>query len=191
VIKKFAIALVAVVLIALAVGLALPREWKVERQVLIHGPAGRIHPLLIDLRRWQDWSVWTHAMDPALRNTYEGPRDGVGAKWLWLGPKMGRGRIEIAAFDPGRLDLDEAIESDVVNAHASITFTAEGEETRVTWRDEGTLPPVVGGFFRSTVEAGLNENFSASLLKLKSIVEALPVTVARDAGLDASDAGSL
>ena len=191
-IKKIAIALVAAVLNSLGVGLALPREWKIEQQVVIHRPPSRIHPLLFDLRRWQDWSVWTRAMDPQLRNTYEGPQDGVGSKWLWLGPKMGRGRIEIVAFDPqGRLDLDEAIESDVVNAHASIIFVAEGDSTRVTWRDEGTLPPVVGGFFRGTVEAGLNENFSTSLLKLKAIVEALPEPVALpvarevDAGIDA------
>ena len=95
-IKKIAIALVAAVLLALGVGLALPREWKVEQQVVIHKPPARIHPLLFDLRRWQDWSVWTRAMDPQLRNTYEGPQDGVGAKWLWLGPKMGRGRIDAA-----------------------------------------------------------------------------------------------
>ena len=102
----------------------------------------------------------------------------MGAKWLWLGPKMGRGRIEIVASDPRRgIDLDEAIESDVVNAHASLTFVAEGEGTRVTWRDEGTLPLIAGGFFRGTVEEMLNTHFAAGLLKLKTAVEALPEPV--------------
>lgn len=193
-IKKIAIALVALALATLGVGFLLPRGWKVERHVVIHAPPTRIHPLLFDLRRWQDWSVWTRAMDPALRNTYEGPQDGVGAKWSWLGPKMGRGRIEIVASDPQRgIELAEAIESEVVNAHASLAFTPEGEGTRVTWRDEGTLPPIVGGFFRSTVEEVLAANLAAGLEKLKATVEALPEPVLRapviptppDAGADA------
>ena len=79
-IKKFAIALIALIAVTLAVGLALPRGWEVEQQVVIAAPPQKIHALLFDLKRWQDWSVWTRAMDPQLRNTYEGPQDGVGAK---------------------------------------------------------------------------------------------------------------
>ena len=145
-IKKFAIALIALIAVTLAVGLALPRGWKVEQQVVIAAPPQKIHALLFDLKRWQDWSVWTRAMDPQLRNTYEGPQDGVGAKWLWLGPKMGRGQLLIVASDPLRgIELDQSIEAEAPNAHASITFTAEGSGTRVTWLDQGTLPPIVGG----------------------------------------------
>ncbi|MDP1829695.1 MAG: SRPBCC family protein [Archangium sp.] len=172
-IKKFSIALVALIVLTLAVGLVLPRTWRVERHVVINATPARIHPLLFDLKRWQEWSVWTRALDPMLRNTYEGPQDGVGAKWMWLGPTMGRGQIVITASDPLRgVELDESIESEVVNARASLAFTAEGDATRVTWVDEGTLPPVVGGFFRGTVEDRLGAHFATSLEKLKAVVEA-------------------
>lgn len=192
-IKKIAIALIVVVLIALGVGLALPREWAVERSILINATPERIAPFVIDLKRWQEWSVWTKAMDPLLRNAFEGPADGVGAKWLWLGPTLGRGRIEIVAADNKRgVELDEAIESETVNAHATIAFTAEGSQTRVTWIDRGTLPPL-GGLFLGNVEVTLGKNFETSLVKLKSLVEALPQPVivppppAVDAGI--TDAG--
>lgn len=172
-IKKFAIALVALVAITLCVGAALPQRWKVERHVVINAAPERIHPLLFDLKRWQDWSVWTRAMDPQVRNTYEGPQDGVGAKWLWLGPKMGRGQVVIVASEPHRgIELDESIEAEAANAHASLTFSTEGSATRVTWVDEGTLPPIAGGFFRGTVEDQLGSHFAASLEKLKAVVEA-------------------
>lgn len=172
-IKKFSIALVALIVLTLGVGLVLPRTWRVERHVVINAAPARIHPLLFDLKRWQEWSVWTRAMDPLLRNTYEGPQDGVGAKWLWLGPTMGRGQLVITASDPLRgIELDESIESEVVNAKASLAFSAEGGATRVTWVDEGTLPLIVGGFFGGTVEDRLGAHFATSLEKLKAVVEA-------------------
>ena len=174
-IKKFAIPLIALVALTLVVGLALPRGWRVEQELVIAAPPQRIFPLLFDLKRWQEWSVWTRTMDPQLRNTYEGPSDGVGAKWLWLGPKMGRGQLLIVASDPVRgIELEESIEAEVPNAHASIAFTAVSGGTRVTWLDQGTLPPIVGGFFRGVVEDRLNADFSTSLRKLKSIVEGQP-----------------
>lgn len=174
-IKKIAIALVALVVLTTAVGAALPRTWRVERSVVIASTPERIFPYLNDLKRWQEWSVWTKAMDPLVRHMFEGPQDGVGARWSWLGPKMGQGKIEIVEADPAvGISLSESIESPTENAHASLRFTREGAQTRVTWIDEGTLPWVVGGFFRGTVEEVLSANFETSLNKLKAVVEALP-----------------
>ncbi len=174
-IKKIAIALVALVVLTTAVGAALPRTWRVERSVVIASTPERIFPYLNDLKRWQEWSVWTKAMDPLVRHMFEGPQDGVGARWSWLGPKMGQGKIEIVEAAPAvGISLSESIESPTENARASLRFTREGAQTRVTWIDEGTLPWVVGGFFRGTVEEVLSANFETSLNRLKAVVEALP-----------------
>jgi hypothetical protein len=110
---------------------------------------------------------------------------------------MGRGRLEIVEASPALgVKLDEAIESETVNAHASLLFSADATGTRVTWVDEGTLPPVLGGYFRGMIEAMLGTNFENGLKKLKTVVEALPPTVTppppppapsglADAGVDA------
>lgn len=187
--KKIAIALIAVVLIALGVGLVLPRSWEIERSVVIDAAPERIAPLVFDLHRWQDWSVWTKALDPLVRNTFEGPADGVGAKWLWLGPTMGRGRIEIVAADPKRgIELVQALESERVNSHGTIAFSVEGNSTRVTWIDRGELP-LLGGFFKSSFETRLGENLEKSLAKLKTLVDALPPVVAPVVPVVPVDAG--
>jgi Polyketide cyclase / dehydrase and lipid transport len=158
----------------LLVGLVLPRGWRVERAVVIAGPPERISPWLSDLHRWQDWSVWTKAMDPSVRHAYWGPEQGVGAGWSWLGLTMGRGKVTITSADPRRgVTLDEAIESDQVNAHASLTLTPEAGGTRVTWVDEGELP-LLGGYFRPRVEARLATHLEASLGRLKTVVEGGP-----------------
>ncbi len=174
-IKKIAIALIALVLLVGVGAAALPRTWRVEQQVVIASSPERIHPFLNDLKRWQEWSPWTRALDPQLRNMFEGPQDGVGARWSWLGPKMGQGRIEIVESDPTQgIALSEALESPTENARARIRFTREGAQTRVTWTDEGTLPLMVGGFFKGTVETRLSAHLATGLQKLKVLVEALP-----------------
>jgi hypothetical protein len=110
-----------------------------------------------------------------VRFTYEGPESGVGARWSWLGPKMGNGRSEITFADPRRgIRVDEAIESAQVNAHGAILLEDTGAGTRVTWTDDGTLPPILGGFFRAMVNERLTHNFEAGLARLKAVVEALP-----------------
>lgn len=191
--RRVAIALVAVLLLALVVGLVLPRRWRVEQSVTINAPPERIHPFIENPRKWQEWAVWTRDMDPQVRNDYGGPESGVGAKWSWLGPKMGRGRLEVIASDPKQgVTVDEAIESDEVNARTTFTFTANGTGTVVKWVDEGTLPPVMGGYFKGMIEEMLSDNFAKGLVKLKGVVEALPAPAAPPPPAEpmATDAGA-
>lgn len=174
-IGRIALGVLALLLLAVAVGALLPRQWHVEQSVVIAAPPERIHPFLDDLRKWPEWAAWNKEMDPKVVWTYEDPDRGVGARWAWNGPVMGKGRMEIVESDPAKgLRIDEAIESDTVNAHARFDFAPEGGGTKVTWIDEGTLPPVVGGFFRGMIEDMLRTHFSTGLAKLKAAVEALP-----------------
>lgn len=175
IIRRIAIALVVLLALAVAVGLVLPRRWHVEQSITINAPPERIHPFINNLHKWQEWAVWTKEMDPQVRNDYGGPEEGVGAKWSWLGPKMGRGRMVVVESDPKTgVSVDEAIESDETNARSTFAFTVNGSATTVKWTDEGTLPIVLGGYFKGFIEDMLSENFAKGLLKLKAVVEALP-----------------
>lgn len=171
--KKAALALLAVVVLLGVVGALLPRQWRVERAVVIDAPPERILPFVANLKRWQDWAVWTKAMDPKVVNTWGGPDEGVGARWQWTGPVMGRGAMTVTAADATGVSVEEAIESDTVNARGRLSFTVEGPGTRVVWVDEGTLPPM-GGFFRGYLEGMLGENFEKGLSGLKALVEKQP-----------------
>ena len=196
VVGRIALGLLGLLVVVAVIGALLPRQWHVEARVTVHAPPDRIHPFLDDLRRWQEWAVWTKAMDPKVVNTYAGPDTGVGARWAWSGPTMGKGRMEIVASDPAKgLAVEEAIEADQVNARATFRYAVAGEDTTVTWVDEGTLPPIVGGYFRGMIEQLLTENFTKGLARLKSVVEALPPPpppappAMEDAGAALPDAG--
>lgn len=171
--KKAAVFVVAVVLFIGALGALLSREWHVERTVRIEATPERVLPFIANLRKWQDWAVWTKALDPKVVNTFAGPDQGVGARWQWQGPVMGRGAMTITAADETGVSVDEAIESDVVNAHARLSLRRDGNATIVTWTDDGTLPPM-GGFFREQLEHQLGAHFEQGLGALKTLVEKQP-----------------
>lgn len=176
-VKKLAIVVLVFVSLVAGIGLLLPRAWHVERAVVIDAPPERILPFVASLKRWQDWSVWTRSFDPKASHTYVGPESGPGARWQWSGPTIGHGAMTVTAADVTGVSLDEAIESDSVNARARLAFTPlDAQRTRVTWTDDGTLPPM-GGFFRDLVEASLGGHFETGLATLKRVVEAQPPPV--------------
>ncbi|PTL79546.1 SRPBCC family protein [Vitiosangium sp. GDMCC 1.1324] len=173
VLKRVGLGLVALVLVLVAVGLFLPRQWRVQRSVVINATPQQIYPLVNELPAWQSWAVWTKAMDPEVKHEYGPTVSGVGAWWSWNGPKMGHGKMTITRSDPDSgVWIDEMIETDSeVNAHGSLTWTQEGGGTKVTWSDEGTLPPVVGGYFVGMINTMLGDNFQQGLTNLKAEVE--------------------
>lgn len=171
-IKKIAMGVVALVVLGLAVAALWPRTWHVDRSIRIEATAEQIHPWLADLKRWQEWSVWTRAMDPSVHHIYEGQQDGAGARWTWMGTRLGRGQVEITSADPRTgVELDESIESSTVNARASIRYAERDGATVVSWVDEGALPPMMG-LFRGSVEARLGAQMEQGLAQLKQAVEA-------------------
>jgi polyketide cyclase/dehydrase/lipid transport protein len=173
VLKRVGLGLVALGVVLAAVGVFLPRQWHVERTVVISAAPEHIHPLVNELKAWQSWAVWTKAMDPEVKHDYGATTAGVGAWWSWSGPKMGHGKMTITKSDVASgVWIDEMIESDTeVNAHGSLTWTQEGGGTKVTWVDEGTLPPVIGGYLVGFINNMLGDNFQQGLKNLKAEVE--------------------
>ncbi len=170
--KKILIVVAALLAVLAIVGVFLPRQWHVVRTIDIAVPAAAIHPFVDDLHKWADWAAWNKAMDPDVKWTYAGPERGVGASWAWDGPKMGRGKMTITKSDAAKgVWVDECIEGDAVNAHGSVEFTEANGNTKVTWTDSGTLPPVVVGYFVGMINSMLTENFDVGLKGLKTLAE--------------------
>jgi hypothetical protein len=169
VLKVVGLGLVGLVAVLVGVGLFLPRTWHVERSVVINASPEHIHPLVNELKAWQSWAAWNNEMDPEVKYEYGGPAAGVGGWWSWNGPKMGHGKMTITKSDVNSgVWVDEMIETDSeVNAHGSLTWTQEGGGTKVTWVDEGLLPPVLGGYGVGFIEKMLGEHFQTGLDNLK------------------------
>ena len=71
-------------------GLFLPDHFEVQRTLTIDATRERIHPHLIDLANWREWTPWEKT-DATLVHEYSDPSSGLGALPLLPGHDGGAG----------------------------------------------------------------------------------------------------
>ena len=131
---------IAALLVGLVVVIALrPADFRISRSALIAAPPEVTFAQVNDLHKWEAWSPWAK-LDPAAKQTYEGPPAGTGASFAWDGNnKVGAGKMTITDSRPSefvRLRLEFLKPFKAVNT-AELTFAPEGQQTRVTWTMSG------------------------------------------------------
>lgn len=114
-------------------------NFSVSRSAVIPAPAEEIYPLVVSFREWLNWSPW-EGLDPAMKRTYSGPVEGVGATYAWQGNrKAGAGTMEIVeATEPSRIVLRLEFSKPMKAVNPTLfTFVPDGSGTRVTWTMTG------------------------------------------------------
>jgi hypothetical protein len=153
--------------------------FRLERSTRIQAPAAAIFPFINDLHRWVAWSPYER-LDPAVRRTYSGEAEGVGAVYEWAGnKKIGSGRMEILrAQEPSRvvIKLDFFTPFEGHNT-AEFTIAPDGDASRVTWAMYGPdmCPNPVMKFFMGlffNMEKVVGGQFEEGLANLKAAAEA-------------------
>ncbi|NJK31198.1 MAG: hypothetical protein HC927_01605 [Deltaproteobacteria bacterium] len=171
ILKWLGIVLLGAAALFVIVGLFLPRDWHVERSVTITGSREQIHALVADPEQWERWMFDMDALPAETELSAEG--QGVGGSVSWSGP-AGRGQMTLTEADPQTgIRWDGKIETDEVNNHGKIEYRDLGDgQVEVTLTDEGTLPPVIGGYFVFVMNSALDTHFEAALGRLEHAVEA-------------------
>lgn len=160
--------LVVVILILLVGGVVLPKEYRVERSIMVEASPGAVFYQVDNPGRWEEWFPW-FALDSERNRS--GPYSGVGAKVTWIGedsPAISRtitfsereSRIET------KLDLGEMGEP---NGDWSIESTDSG--ARVVWGINGVAPGVLGGYFARAMDSRFGPDMEEGLARLKVISE--------------------
>ena len=133
------IVVLAVVLLLLVVIALRPSEFSVTRSGAVAAPSDAVFEQVNDLHNWEAWSPWAK-LDPAAKNTYEGPPAGVGASFAWAGNhNIGEGRMTITESRPYelvRFKLDFLKPFKGTNT-AEFALKSEGDQTQVTWSMSG------------------------------------------------------
>ena len=173
--KTILISLAVIVIVFVVVVALQPAKFRVARSVTIGAPAAVVFPHVNDLHLWQEWSPFVK-LDPAAKNTFEGPAAGTGAKLSWNGNKqMGEGAMTITESRPGEfvgflLEFKKPFEA---TNTADFTFKPEGAQTVVTWGMSGTnnfMFKAVGLFMNC--DKMLGPTFEKGLADLKAVAEA-------------------
>ena len=169
--KKILIGLVVIIVILVVVGFLLPTEYEVNRYIVIDAKPSKIHDLVGDLKRWEDWMTWKDE-DPSIEITFGKKTTGVGARQTWTG-KEGVGEIVFTSSDSKRgVEYDMSFEQGRYTSLGSILYEEMGKSTRVTWTMKGDWPvPVVGGYMVLMFTPMIGKSFEESLGNLKSRIE--------------------
>jgi len=174
--------IVAIVAIVLAVAIAIvliiaaskPDTFSVRRAATVRAPAEKIFPLINDFHHWGTWSPYENR-DPAMKRSYSGPANGVGAVYGWDGNNnVGAGRMEILETSPPakiviKLDFFKPFEG---HNTAEFTILPQGDATDVRWVMHGPAP-----FMSRLMQVFINldrmigKDFEIGLANLKRLTE--------------------
>ena len=162
----------SVVLLLVAAGLVIPSTFSVQRSVEINAAPRKIYDLVVEPRKWQDWSVWTRR-DPNMRITYSGPPFGMGAKWAWVSKSEGTGSMEFTRVEPDRA-VEYALSFADFNMRSTGALRMEpnGNSTRVTWTNTGDVGPnPLKHYLALMMDRFVGPDFEGGLANLKALAE--------------------
>jgi hypothetical protein len=137
--KNIAIGVAVLVVLVIGVIASRPADFKVERNATIAAPPDVVFAQVNDFHAWAGWSPWEH-IDPAMKKTFSGAANGVGAIYEWDGnDQAGAGRMTIRKSDfPGSIDLElKFLKPFPATNDTVFTFAAAPEGTKVTWTLSG------------------------------------------------------
>ena len=173
-IKKILIAIGVIVVVFLLVVALQPAEFRVVRSASMSAPPPVVFAQVNDFHKWEAWSPW-EKLDPALKRTYEGPSEGTGAIYRWVGNnQVGQGSMTITESRPSdliRIKL-EFLKPFASTADTEFTFKPEGNQTAVTWSMAGKnnfLAKAMCLFMNMDKMVG--GQFEQGLAQMKSLVE--------------------
>lgn len=169
IIKNIVIGLIILIAVLAAVGMLLPKEYKVERSVTIAAPIDLVFDQVNDLKKNEAWTPWK---DPTMTVTYSEPSAGKGASSSWKSKDMGNGTMTIVESVPNsaiNIDLDFG---GMGGAKADWTFAQEGENVKVTeimTGDQGMNP--VKRYMGLMMDKMIGPYFEKGLASLKEVSE--------------------
>jgi uncharacterized protein YndB with AHSA1/START domain len=173
--KKILIVLAAILVAFLVVVALQPSEFRVARTATIAAPAAAVFAQVNDFHKWEAWSPW-EKIDPALKETFEGPSAGQGAIYRWAGDdKVGEGNMTITESRPDELiqislEFLKPFES---LCSTEFTFKPQGDQTEVTWTMAGRnnfLAKAMCLFM--SMDKMVGGDFEKGLAQLKAVAEA-------------------
>ena len=178
--KKILIGLgvVAALLAIFIVVVALqPSTFRVVRTAAMAAPPADVFAQVNDFHNWDAWSPWAKR-DPKMKAIYEGPTEGEGAIYRWVGnDEVGEGGMTITESRPSELILIklEFLKPFKSTCDTEFAFKPKGDETEVTWSMSGQNN-FIGKMFCMfmNMDKTVGGDFEKGLSKMKAVVEAKP-----------------
>lgn len=172
ILKRILIGIVGIIALLLLTALFVKKDYSVERSVAINKPKEQVFAFVKQAKNQDRFNKWILA-DPQVKKSYRGEDGTVGFVYAWDSKEVGKGEQEIQRISEGErvdfaLRFQEPFESNAA-AHMT-TQTLAGNQTKLTWRMEGSnsYPMNLMNLFVPSV---LGNDLETSLTTLKTILE--------------------
>jgi len=172
--KMVGIILAAFIGLILIVGLIAPKNFDLERSVVIEAPPEQVFPHIRYFAKQDAWYPWKK-YDPNMVTTVEGTDGEIGAVYAWSGNEdVGKGQQTITALEENKsmetdLQFIEPFESNA-DAYFNLSEVPEGTEVRWGFKSEMPFPFNIMGLFMD-MEESVGKDYESGLAALKEIVE--------------------
>ncbi|RAW00864.1 SRPBCC family protein [Pseudochryseolinea flava] len=172
--KKILIGLGILVVLLVVVSFFLPSKIHVERSLIINASQETVYGLVVDLKKWDQWSAW-HKMDPNMKVTYADKSEGAGASYSWSSEdsNLGDGTIKIAEAVPyDKITLEMYFGGSPEPSWGGWTFekTQEGTKATNTMDMDAGMNPFMR-WMGTMMDAMVGPQFDKSLNSLKEVAE--------------------
>lgn len=151
-----------------------PPLFRIVRSATMAATPETVFEQVNDFQNWYEWSPWAK-IDPAMKQTYDGPSSGAGAKYAWDGNKqVGAGRMTITDCQPpSKIGiLLEFLRPFATTNVVQFTFRPEGSQTNVEWSMEGKKNFISKAFcLFFNMDKVVGADFEKGLAQMKAIVE--------------------
>jgi len=165
------------ILAGLIVGLLIlaafmPKQYKIEKTVIISKPLPEVRERIIDLENYSKWNPWQQ-MDPAAQKRITGRAGAPGHKYEWNGKKVGNGSLTLRETDERNANFDlQFIKPMKSTASDNWHFEPISQnETIVTWNNNGELPYPSARLIGPLLKKNLDKQFNEGLSNLKKMCE--------------------
>ena len=178
--KKILIAFTVLVVAFLVVVAMQLSGFRITRSATMSAPVTNVFSQVNNFHNWEAWSPWAK-LDPAMKQTYEGPEAGAGAIYSWDGnSEVGAGRmtlLESRTNELIRIKLEFLRPFESVNS-TDFSFQPQGQksdQTTVTWTMDGKNNFVSKAFcLFMDMDKMVGGDFEKGLAQMKALVEAAP-----------------
>ncbi|MBP7831010.1 MAG: SRPBCC family protein [Kiritimatiellae bacterium] len=172
--RRFVKVSAVLVVVLVAVGLFLPREYEVSRSILIQAHPIKIFTRVGRLEEWPAWNPWQDGADPTYAVTLGERTSGVGASQTWTS-RHGAGEVRFTRTVPTKgIEYDFRFH-DTWFARAALVFTQAEDGILVTWRLRGRVEkPVIGGYVARLMDPMIGGMLEYGLKRLKKAVDEDP-----------------
>ncbi len=152
-----------------------PGEFRIVRSATIDAAPSDVFAQVNDFHGWDAWSPWAK-LDPAAKNTFEGPSAGKGAIFKWSGnDQVGEGQMTLLESRPNeliRIKLD-FIRPFPSTCDVEFTFKPAGQQTGVTWTMAGAKDYMSKAFCMfMNMDKMIGGDFERGLAQMKAVAEA-------------------